>query len=200
MAWSYSDFESLLNINSYPTGLVSLTVEFYRIETSDCTQDESGNSISTQPKLFPYNATTCGLTCSVEQGPFSPMRAGSESNIFVIPAPDKLDFGTATLLAGGCYIPAILFLISMWNRIVDVNWKPHLSDSSEDEQRPGGGASKITVENSRLDGKSLLRSQVSDHEAPVFALVVLCILLLGERNLLSTQVRYETETMISHGK
>jgi hypothetical protein len=88
----------------------------------------------------------------------------------------------------------------MWNRIVDVNWKPHLSDSSEDEQRPGGGASKITVENSSLDGKSLLRSQVSALEVPVFALVVLCILLLGERNLLSTQVRYETEPMISHGK
>lgn len=72
-------------------------------------------------KGFQYGTETCGLICSVDQGPFSPMRRGSANNIYVIPAPDKLTFNSATLLAAACCVPALLLLISNWNKIREIN-------------------------------------------------------------------------------
>jgi hypothetical protein len=51
------------------------------------------------------------------------MRQRAQNNIYVVPAPEKLTFGTATLLAAACCIPAILSLVSMWNKILEINCK-----------------------------------------------------------------------------
>ncbi|KAF4627265.1 hypothetical protein G7Y89_g10890 [Cudoniella acicularis] len=180
-------------------GLLSLTVEFFRIETSDCTQDESGNPISSQPRFFPYNTTTCGLTCSVDRGPFSPMRAGSANNIYVIPAPDKFTFDTAMLLAVACCIPALLSTISMWNKTLDINRKSRFGNRSE-EQKPIEGTNGITTEKSGTFRPSLIRIFFNAVEIPMFGSIVLVILILGERNFFSPQVRYETEPITSIGQ
>ena len=101
-------------------GLLSLAVEFFRTKTHVCKSDSG--SLIYLPN-FVYGNTTCGLVCSVDDGPFSPMRQDAANNIYVIPAPTRLTFGTVTLLCAACCIPAILTLISMWNKILEINWK-----------------------------------------------------------------------------
>jgi hypothetical protein len=192
--------KTLLMIKPFPKGLLSLTVEFFRIKTSDCTHDDSGNPISPNAGEFPYKAT-CGLTCSVEQGPHSPMRRGSANNIYVIPAPDKLTFDTATLLAAGCCIPAILSLMSMWNKILEINWKTRFGDTDEDERadEPIEGTNGATI--GKMRGvNALIRLFLSAVEIPLFGAAVLAILIIGERNFFSSQVRYQTEPIASIGR
>ncbi|KFY97091.1 hypothetical protein V498_02273 [Pseudogymnoascus sp. VKM F-4517 (FW-2822)] len=104
------------------SGILSLLTEFLRAHPSSCTQDGHKNFISQDPAKFPYN-TTCGLTCSVEKGPFSPLRKGSGNDIYVIPAPNKLTFGTATLFAAAGCVQVVLSLISMWGRQLEFNWE-----------------------------------------------------------------------------
>ena len=101
---------------------MSLTVEFFRVETSRCTHDDAGLPITPRISDFPYG-TTCDLVCSVERGPSSPLRGGSANNIYVIPAPNKLKSHTATLLAAASCVPAIFLLISNWNKICEINRK-----------------------------------------------------------------------------
>jgi hypothetical protein len=192
--------KTLLLITPFPEGLLSLTVGFFRIKTSDCTHDEAGRPISPDARDFPYG-TRCGLTCSVEQGPYSPMRRGSANNIYVIPAPDKLTFGTATLLAAACCIPAILSLLSMWNKILEINWKTRFGDRDEEERvdEPIAGTNGATIE--KMKGvNNLVRLFLNAVEIPVFVAAVLAILIIGERNFFSPPVRHQTEPIASIGR
>ncbi|RYP55259.1 hypothetical protein DL768_000014 [Monosporascus sp. mg162] len=99
--------------------IVCLTIEFFRITPSECTHDEFNNPIFSNAKNFSYN-TTCGLTCSEDLGPYSPLRRAPMSNIYVIPSPFYLPFGAGVLLAAACCIPAVLSLVFMWNKILEV--------------------------------------------------------------------------------
>ncbi|RDL29812.1 uncharacterized protein BP5553_10677 [Venustampulla echinocandica] len=181
-------------------GLLSLTVEFFRSQTLDCTHDDSGTPISPRASEFSYG-TTCGITCSVTQGPFSSMRGGSAKDIYVIPAPDKLTFNTATLLAAACCIPAVLSLISMWNKILEINWKTRFGDRDGDERtdEPIEGTNGATIEKMR-SVNSLIRLFLSAVEIPVFGAAVLAILIIGERNFFSPQVWHQTEPIASIGQ
>jgi hypothetical protein len=53
----------------------------------------------------------------------SPMRQGSANNIYVIPAPTVITFSNGMLLSAACCIPAILYMIPMFFKIVEKNWK-----------------------------------------------------------------------------
>lgn len=166
--------------------------------------DDSGNPISSDPGQFPYNTTydtMCGLTCSVQLGPYSPMRGGSANNIYVIPAPDKLTFNMATLIAAACCIPAILSLVSMWNKILEINWKTRFGNRDENERidEPIEGTNGATIEKMR-SVNALVRLFVSAVEIPVFGAAVLAILILGEWNFFSPQVKYQTEPIASIGE
>lgn len=193
--------DMLLTASSLRPGLLSLTVAFFRLEPTSCLHDDSGNPVSTDPRKFPYE-TTCGLRCSVDDGPFSPMRGGSANNIYVIPAPDKLSFHTATLLAAACCLPAILTMISMWNKILETNWKKRFGKRVEEERRrddelvEGTG---VTVKKLR-DIDSKIRGFLRRVEISVFAAAVLAILIFGERNFFSRQLRYQTEPIASIGR
>ena len=176
-------------------GLLSLTVEFYRSKPSHCTQNAPLTSD------FPYGEDNlCGLVCSIDEGPHSPLRGGSANNIYVIPTPDKFSFGTATLLAAACCIPAILSMISMWNKILEINYRTRhvqTKDANQDELIEGtNGATPRKMEgvNDRI------RGMLKYVEIPVFSGAVLAILVIGERNLFSTQVRYQTEPIASIGR
>lgn len=179
-------------------GLLSLTVEFFRIQTSNCTHD--GKPLATNIGQFPYGVT-CGLVCSPDEGPFSPMRREAANNIYVIPAPDKLTFGAGTLLAAACCIPAILSLISMWNKILEINWKSRWGNvhASEHLNDPIEGTNGAT-----LGGMNAVNAWVRDHlsavESPIYGAAVLAILIVGERNFFSSQVRYQTEPIASVGR
>jgi hypothetical protein len=179
-------------------GLLALTVEFYRATPTPCTHDDSGNPISSNASLnnFPYGIATCNLTCSVQDGPHSPMRGGSANNIYVIPAPHKLSFNTAMLLAAACCIPAILSMIFMWIKILEINWKTRFGDGELDDTIQGTNGA--TVGNMR-GVNSMVRLFLSVIEIPLFSAAVLAILAIGETNFFSSPVRYQTEPMASIG-
>lgn len=150
---------------------------------------------------FPYGSNlTCGLTCSITQGPYSPIRGGSANNIYVVPAPSKLTFDTATLLAAACCIPAILSLISTWNKILETNWKTQVGTGNQDEHGDDTieGTNGATVKT--MQGvNDKIRDWLRFVEVPVFSGAVLTILSIGERNFFSDQVRYQTEPIATIG-
>lgn len=177
-----------------------MTVEFFRIKLFTCTQDNFGNSITSDAGEFGYN-TTCGLTCSVGQGPYSPVRGGSANNIYVIPAPDKLTVDMATLLAAACCIPAILSLISMWNKILEINWKTRFGNKDGDERMEQQLEGTNGATTRKMKGvNSLIKWFLSSVEIPVFSAAILTILIVGERNFFSPQVNYQTEPIASIGR
>ncbi|KAE8452223.1 hypothetical protein EG329_001690 [Mollisiaceae sp. DMI_Dod_QoI] len=187
-------------------GLLSLMVEFIRIDTKACLYDDSGKPLSTDLTKFPYGNITCGLPCYVGTGPYgpspsSPLRQDSANNIYVIPQPDKLTFNTATLMAAGCCLPAILSLIFMWNKILEINWWKKKTDEDA-EQRDNEfitGTNGATIGDMKgVDG--YIRKFLSSVEIPVFGAAVLAILILGERNFFSRQVVYQTEPIASVGQ
>ncbi|KAI8961786.1 hypothetical protein F5Y11DRAFT_366451 [Daldinia sp. FL1419] len=143
-------------------GLLSLTVEFFRTTTSPCTHDDSGNPITPNDYVhFPYENAFCNLTCSTDQGPFSPLRRNATNEIYVIPAPNRLAFNAVTLLAAACCIPAVLSLASMWNKILEINWKSRFGPAKEDQVIEGtngatyAGMSKVNFMWAPLVGTGL---------------------------------------------
>lgn len=178
-------------------------MEFFRISSTPCMFDDAGNPISKNPDKFPYDiAPTCGLQCTIEKGPFSPMRGGAVNNIYVIPAPEHLTFHTVTLLAAACCIPAVLSLVSMWNKIRKINWIMRWGNGQREEEKldqPIEGTNGATIE-SMKGVNSLIRRFLSVVEVPVFGAAVLAILILGEMNFFTKQVRYETEPIASIGQ
>ncbi|KFZ02836.1 hypothetical protein V502_11465 [Pseudogymnoascus sp. VKM F-4520 (FW-2644)] len=146
------------------------------------------------PTNFPYN-TTCGLTCSVEKGPFSPLRKGSGNNIYVIPAPNKLSFGTATLFAAAGCIQVVLSLIFMWGGQLELNWVQRFA-STEESKAEGG----IEEEHKFNSGRELRRMYLRAFSIPLFIAALLAFIVIGERNLFSSQLRYQTEPIASIGQ
>lgn len=125
------------------------------------------------------------------------MRGGAANDIYVIPAPSILTFGMATLLSAACCIPAVLSLISMWYKILEIKWKTRFGDG-EEEDKVIDGTNGAT--NAAMAGvKNQIRKFLLVVEIPVFGAAVLAILIIGERNFFSEQVRYQTEPMASIG-
>ena len=169
-------------------GLVSLTVEFFRSKSVPCRADE-----------FAYGMDdACGLTCSVQHGPSSPLRAGAQNNIYVIESPRVLSFAAATLLAAACCIPAILSLITMWNKILHKNWKKRYENELEDLNQPISGTNAATpAKMLKVNGR--IRFYLRMVEIPVFGSAVLAIIIIGERNFFDYRVWYMTEPIESVG-
>jgi hypothetical protein len=127
------------------------------------------------------------------------MRTDATNEIFVIPAPNKLTFNTAMLLAAACCIPAILSLVFTWDKIMEINWKRRTGvneDANLNELIEGTNGATV----GRMKGvNGKVRFFMTVIEVPLFAAAVLAILVLGELNFFSDQVRYQTEPMASIG-
>ncbi|KAK8033995.1 hypothetical protein PG993_008990 [Apiospora rasikravindrae] len=187
-------------------GLLSLTVEFYRLEPVDC-RDQDGHAISPSVnQSFPYETIGCNIPCSVDDGPSSSLRQGSTNEIFLIPAPQKLTFGAATLLAAACCIPAILSMVSMWNKILEINWKRRFGNNKYlFASAPRPDEEVIEGTNGATVGKmknvnDIIRSFLSVVQIPVFVGAVLSIMVIGELNFWSESVNYQTEPVSSIGQ
>jgi hypothetical protein len=177
-----------------------LTVEFFRSNTSPCPYDDSGQPISPNPRLFNYNnPPTCNLTCSITSGPFSPIRRGSANNIYVVPAPEWITFGMGTLFAAACCIPAVLHLVSMWSKILEIKRQSRSDNQGVDEQALIEGTNGATLESMRKVNDELRKFLIIP-EVLVFGAAVLFILILGEINFFSGQVYWQTEPMSAIGK
>lgn len=127
----------------------------------------------------------------------SPMRRGAANNIYVIPAPEKLDFGLAVLLAAACCVHAILWLVVMLDKIVEVRRRRRSGITDDNVPLKGtNGATRAMMKgvNNRI---SFYRNMVM---VPVYLGAGLAMLIAGERNFWSPQVKYQTEPMASIGK
>ncbi|KAI1457314.1 hypothetical protein F4805DRAFT_181623 [Annulohypoxylon moriforme] len=179
-------------------GLLSLAVEFFRATPSPCTRDDDGNPLDPNALWdFLNSNTTCNLTCSTTSGPLSPLRQNATDEIFVIPAPTKLAFNAAVLLAAACCIPAVLSLASMWNKILEINWKSRFGPGDGDQLIEGTNGATVA----KMTGvNAMVRLFLSTLEIPIFSSAVLVILIFGEMNLWSTQVLWQTEPIASIGQ
>lgn len=206
------------------------------------------------------------MRCSIQDGPYSPIRRGSGNNIYVIPAPDNFSFGTATLIAAACCIPTILLLVSMWLKILKINYEKAFgdekaNDASADGEKtvsttvaqtgddsnaiapassiqdtadttfaadqpkdkgpesalqaelssprrqhqehsmdiPAEGASAAVWPVSKAKLKALINTFGEYYQVPVFGAAAFAVLVLGERNMFSRQVRYQTEPVANIG-
>jgi hypothetical protein len=129
------------------------------------------------------------------------MRKGSSSDIYVIPAPSRLTFGTATLLAAACCVHTIVWMASMAELVFEDNWKSpfgiKVDDSQADEQIPGtNGATKKTMR----DVNAMIRFFLSVVAVPIFGGAGLAILIIGEINFFSGPVSYQVESLASIGE
>ncbi|KAL4868016.1 hypothetical protein BDV12DRAFT_170471 [Aspergillus spectabilis] len=182
-------------------GLLSITVELFRAKSTVCTHDDQGHPISSDISRFPYDETSCSLRCSTDAGPFSPIRVGSTNEIYVVPSPNQLTFGTATLLAAACCVPAIVSLLYFWSLILQEIFDNRFDDGTETDRRDETieGTNGATV-GKMLQINGLVRTVLSTVEAPVFAAAVLAILILGEKNFFSRPVDHGTEPIASIGQ
>ncbi|KAH8898954.1 hypothetical protein GQ53DRAFT_622030, partial [Thozetella sp. PMI_491] len=177
-------------------GLLSLVVEFYRANTSDCLYDDSGDWLAGDGSNFPYSSPpSCGLTCSVIDGPFSPIRQGLADSISIIPAPSRVTFGAGTILAGASCVLAILLLISMWNKVFEIKWRRRFGHES-DESEVIEGTNGATVSQMRMIN-SHLTSLFASILVPISGALILAFIVVSELNLWSAPIAYHTEPITS---
>lgn len=161
-----------------------------------------GIPLTGSPRDFLKRAAACGLKCTEEDPPFSPMRGGAARNVYVIPAPDKLTFNTALIIGVGCCIPAILSLAFTSIQDLENSYKRRFDpeDMRQDLNQHISGTNNFTLRNLlSMEGEVRRRYQYWI-EVPLFGTSVLGILVLGELNFFSPQVSYETEPFASIGK
>ncbi|KAG8164586.1 hypothetical protein KVR01_004861 [Diaporthe batatas] len=184
------------------SGLLSLAVEFYRSNTHPC--PTGGTNQVPGLDGFPYGDEVCGLVCSETKGPFSTLRQGATSEIYVVPKPATLPFGMAMFLAAAECVPAILSLVSMWNKILDINWKARrgraaLEREKSEDRRIIPGTNGATFKGMK-DVNQAIRSLLSAVEVPVFGCAWLAVLIVGEINFRSPQLTYHTEPISTVGQ
>ncbi|KAJ5787282.1 hypothetical protein N7457_002272 [Penicillium paradoxum] len=179
-------------------GLVCLVVEFMRLKTTTCPGNDPASISWAADGLFIYGSN-CSVVCTPEDGPFSPLRLEAADNIYVIPVPDELSFNAITLVAAACCIPAILSLVSMWIKILDDNWEKFSRKQKQQPDEPIEGTNGATINHMTGIGERI-KDMVSLIEIPVFAAAVLAILIKGEMNFWSQQMRYQTEPIQSIGQ
>lgn len=107
------------------------------------------------------------------------------------------------LAAAEC-VPAILSLVSMWKKILEINWKTRrgrggaVKEQSDDQGIiPGTNGATLKGMN---DVNQAIRSLLSAVEVPVFGGAWLAVLVIGEINFWSPQVKYHTEPISSIGE
>lgn len=185
-------------------GLLSLTVEFIRIESTNCPIGDPATIEWAVNKTFSYNSN-CGMVCG-EAGPYSPLRQGAADNIYVIPVPHKLTFNTATLISAACCVPAILSLVSTWIKILENNWEKlslryntSADQTEKPDEQPISGTNGATPR--QMNGiAARIRGWLTLIEIPVFVAAVMAILVKGEMNFFSGPVMHQTEPISSIGE
>jgi hypothetical protein len=97
-----------------------------------------------------------------------------------------------TLFAAACCVPAVLSIVSIYNKIVETKQKKKRQGTTP------GETPEVSPEMIDRTNK-IIRSLLSVVEIPVFAGAVLALVILGEINFWSTQVNYMTERIAAVG-
>lgn len=114
----------------------------------------------------------------------------------MIPIPYRLTIGTTALLAAAFCVPAAISLVSAWLKIFEINWAKRFGE--DEEQAPIEGTNGATRK--RLKSvENVTQTLLSTVEVFVFGGAALAVIIVGELNFFSTQVKYQTETIESVG-
>lgn len=93
-----------------------------------------------------------------------------------------------TLFSAGCCIPPVLYLVYMWIKILKHNCTQAFAARKED------------VEQASRTPENLVRDILDNQEFLLFGTLVVCILILGEWNFFSVQLKWQGEPMTAVGK
>jgi hypothetical protein len=85
----------------------------------------------------------------------------------------------------------------MWNKVLEFNFKQRFK-KEEEESKPIEGTKATVGTMNKVNG--MVKLALSAVEVPIFGGAVLAIVILGEINFFSGQVRYQTEPIASIGK
>ncbi|KAI0401126.1 hypothetical protein F4802DRAFT_609659 [Xylaria palmicola] len=182
-------------------GMLSLTVEFFRIDTHGCAFDDNGMPIDPfNLTAFPYMNASCNLNCIYGPGgPYSLIRRDSTNEPSVIPVPNRLTFSAVTLLAAASSIPPVLTLMFTWERILEINWKRRFAREENNVNEPIEGTNGATPKMITFINGAIW-TFISSIQIPLFSGIVVVLLVLGEINFWSDQVSYQTEPFSSVGQ
>lgn len=83
----------------------------------------------------------------------------------------------------------------MWGRQLEFNWEQRFVSTEE-------GKADEEIEDARKfnSGRELRRMYLRAFSIPLFIAALLAFIVIGERNLFSSQLRYQTEPIASIGK
>lgn len=190
---------------SIRAGLVSLIVAFYRATPQPCL-DSNGNNVTVvafQAAGNNESQTICSPTCSI----WTIIRKDTTNASQWVIAPNTgMTFNTATLLCAACCIPAILSLLSVWQKVMHLSWIKRFRRRS-DTAGDNDGQPALTDEQRReredrederwMDKK--IRMVLGLVERIVFTVCIMAIVVLGERNFWSKQMRSGVEPMTAIG-
>ncbi|KAJ8113590.1 hypothetical protein OPT61_g4312 [Boeremia exigua] len=171
-------------------GLLSLAIEFFRASSVHCTHDDYGNLLSSNPQEFPYNRAACALTCSTDFGPYSVIRTGTASDINVVPAPRKLSFSAGILISVACCIYISMPFFDIGLRAIEHTGVRQSVTKSASNDRDEMKISAIFT-----------RAFLGVVEVFFLAILAsLAIVVIGELNLFSAEVIYQTEPFVTIGQ
>ncbi|KFZ09863.1 hypothetical protein V501_05463 [Pseudogymnoascus sp. VKM F-4519 (FW-2642)] len=103
-----------------------------------------------------------------------------------------LVLGATLFAAAGC-VQVILSLMSMWRSTLELNWQERFGGKEEEVE--GARVDESTGELDKYT-KIFLRAI----SLPLFIAALLAVIVIGERNLFSSQLRYQTEPIASIGQ
>ncbi|KAL1837193.1 hypothetical protein VTJ49DRAFT_4165 [Mycothermus thermophilus] len=162
--------------------LAMIVSVLYRVEPTACSDDGSGQPILRGSK-FPYGNTTCGLTCSVEEGTFTSLRRGPADSVHVVPAPTVFPFRAAAGFAAACFISTSL--VPIWS-VLESSWKKSVVVRFMATESTASQRGKVL----KAVGKFLRRVEVFMFGGAVIALVI-----IGEWNFWSEPMMWDTEPL-----
>ena len=183
-------------------GLLSLIVAFYRASPQSCL-DSQGHIVTASAfgnataggSLQTVCAPQCSLITAIRQDPSNPSQ-------WVFAPSRGMTFNTATLLCAACCIPSILSLLSVWHKVMHFNWRRRWrrgnTEGVANEKKPQQeltqeerNARDLRVDERWMDNR--IRLVLGLVERIVFMGCILAIVVLGEMNFWSPQMRAGVE-------
>lgn len=188
-------------------GLLCLIVEFIRSKSILCLQDSNQSSAAGISNYPTIGMTSCDLQCNGSDA-HSILRKGRANEVNLVSAPKPLTFGTATLLSSACGIVIAVALASTCIKALEIDWSQRWSQRYREEDEvstnesilelnqigTGGLQDEINLKTTTKRDKTL-RMFWAVLKVSVSTGCILVIIILGEVNFFSAQMRFRTEAM-----
>ncbi|KAF8314496.1 hypothetical protein DL93DRAFT_2058076, partial [Clavulina sp. PMI_390] len=200
-------------------GLLGLIVAFYRATPEPCL-DSSGQNVTLANFWGLQQADPQGV-CQTTRWPqgcvvTTPIRKDPSNPSQWVPAPHHgMTLNTATLLCAACCIPAVLSLLSVWQKVMHLRWIRRWTGRRGSIDTTTGGIRDSPTPMNADDEKALEDKERAEDqrwmerrirlilglvERIVFSVCIIAIVVLGEENFWSHEMRAGVEPMTSIGQ